>query len=157
MYYSEISDEIVEIVKREESLLKSLSIDEITVRVNSQRRTIKMLVGHMIDSASNNHQRMVRLQYVTDGELVFPDYTQDNNLWIRLQKYQEEDWTVLIQLWMYSNIHIAYVIRTVDHSKLNNFWTDYQGNRVTLDMMIRGYLDHLKLHVSHIHELLSKD
>ena len=40
---------------------------------------------------------MVRLQYSKDL-LFFPDYTQDNDLWIALQDYQNEDWANLIQL-----------------------------------------------------------
>ena len=88
------------------------------------------------------------------GLLVFPDYTQDNDLWIRLQDYQHEDWLTLVQLWRYANLHILQVIKSVDQSKLNNYWLDFEGNQVTLDTMIRGYIDHLKLHVGQIHELL---
>ena len=39
------------------------------------------------------------------GMLVFPDYTQDNDLWIRLQDYQHEDWPTLVQLWQCANRH----------------------------------------------------
>ncbi len=164
--YSEITDGILAVVEKETPILMSLPEDVITERLNCQNRSIKMLVGHMIDSASNNQQRMVRLQYaprvgysLPDGRgdrglLVFPDYTQDNDLWIHLQNYQHEDWHNLVQLWRSANIHIIQVIKSVDQSKLNNYWLDFEGNQVTLDAMIRGYLDHLTLHVGQIHELL---
>lgn len=74
--------------------------DTITLKRNKQNRTIKQILGHLIDSASNNHQRMVRLQYSKDL-LFFPDYRQDNDLWIALQDYQNEDWNNLIQLWKF--------------------------------------------------------
>lgn len=90
---------------------------------------------------------MVRLQYAPRcghsmpntemGMLVFPDYTQDNDLWIALQDYQHEDWHTLVMLLKLYNQHICHIIRSVDTSKLNNYWVDYEGCRVTLDAMIR--------------------
>jgi len=164
MDYSNVINAIRLILEKEEPMLKILSEDVITNRFNSQGRSIKMLLGHLIDSASNNHQRMVRLQYaprvgysIPDGErglLVFPDYTQDNNLWLQLQNYQNEDWNTLVQLWKFYNLHIIQVIQSVDESRLNNYWLDYEGNQVTLHDMIMGYTGHLELHIGHIHELM---
>ena len=96
---------------------------------------------------------MVRLQYCKDL-LVFPDYRQDNDLWIALQDYQHADWHDLVQLWIYSNLHIIQVIKTVDQTRLDSYWCDFEGNKVTLNEMIDGYLDHLNLHVNEIHELI---
>ena len=165
MKYQEVIDDINEVMKREIPLLLSLSEEQVNVRRNSQNRTVKMLVGHLIDSASNNHQRRVRLQYAPRcghsmpntemGMLVFPDYTQDNDLWIQLLDYQHEDWQQLVTLLNLYNRHICHVIRSVDETKLNNFWIDYEGCRVTLDAMIRGYVKHLNLHFGQIHELLN--
>ena len=61
MDYSNVINAIRLILEKEEPMLKILSEDVITNRFNSQGRSIKMLLGHLIDSASNNHQRMVRL------------------------------------------------------------------------------------------------
>ena len=90
------------------------------------------------------------------GMLVFPDYTQDNDLWIQLQDYQHEDWHQLVLLLKYYNQHICHVIRSVDKNKLNNYWLDYEGCRVTLDSMICGYINHLNLHFGQIHELIDQ-
>ena len=95
--FTHITTGIVQVIDTEEKLLSSLPVEVITQRRNRQNRTIKQILGHLIDSVSNNHQRMVRLQYSKDL-LFFPDYTQDNNLWIALQDYQNEDWANLIQL-----------------------------------------------------------
>ena len=166
MDFTNITNEILAIIEREEPILRELSEEVITKRFNNQNRSIKMLVGHLVDSASNNHQRMVRLQYarrvgysIPNGErgmLVFPDYTQDNNLWITLQDYQHEGWDILINLWRYTNLHIIQVIKSVDESKLDNYWLDYEGQQVTLSNMIKGYVDHIKLHIGHIHELIGQ-
>lgn len=150
--YSHVMAGIRETIDREVPILQTTPESILTERRNSQNRTIKQLLGHLVDSAANNHQRMVRLQY--NPRLVFPDYTQDNDLWISLQDYQHADWSDLIQLWKYYNLHIIQVIKSVDHSALENDWEDFEGNRVTLHQMIEGYLGHLHLHINQIKELM---
>lgn len=151
--FTAITTGIARVIETEEGLLNSLSVEAITLRRNSQNRTIKQILGHLIDSASNNHQRMVRLQYSKDL-LFFPDYRQDNDLWIALQDYQHTDWYNLIQLWKFYNLHIIQVIQSVDKNKLDSYWCDFEGTKVTLKDMIEGYLDHLLLHIGEIHELM---
>lgn len=115
-----ITDGIAQVIEKEERLLSDLPAEVITQRRNKQNRTIKQILGHLIDSASNNHQRMVRLQYSKDL-LFFPDYRQDNDLWIALQDYQNADWTTLIQLWKFYNLHIIQIIHSVDGTKLGSY------------------------------------
>lgn len=64
--FTAITTGIARVIETEEGVLNSLSVEAITLRRNSQNRTIKQILGHLIDSASNNHQRMVRLQYSKD-------------------------------------------------------------------------------------------
>lgn len=155
MMFHEITNEIAQAVGLWEPRLSELAEEIIAERTNHQNRTIKQILGHLIDSASNNHQRMVRLQY--NRELLFPDYRQDNDLWISLQDYQHADWQNLILLWKYFNLHIIQVIGSVDISKLEHSWHDFEGTPVTLEQMIKGYLWHLNLHLSEIQELIDQD
>lgn len=148
IYTSEIKKMVDEWYEK----LLSLPENVITERRNHQNRTIRQLLGHLVDSASNNHQRMVRLQY--NSNLVFPDYTQDNDRWIAIQDYQHADWENLVQLWKSFNLHIIHLINSIDTSKLNNHWTDFEGNKVTLEEMIKGYPMHLNLHINDISELI---
>lgn len=150
--FTHITNGVAKVIETEESLLTSLPVEVITQRQNKQNRTIKQILGHLIDSASNNHQRIVRLQYSKDL-LFFPDYRQDNDLWIALQDYQNADWINLIQLWKFYNLHIIQVIHSVDTAKMDSYWCDFEGSKVTLKEMIEGYLDHLYLHMKEIHEL----
>lgn len=154
MEFLVITNGIVDVIASWELKLTNLPIETITQKRNNQNRTIKQIVGHLIDSASNNHQRMVRLQYNT--KLTFPDYRQDNDLWIALQDFQTEDWNNLIQLWKYFNLHMVQVIKSVDRSKLANYWHDFEGTKVTLQEMIEGYLSHINLHLNEIQELIDK-
>ena len=40
-------------------------------------------------------------------------------------------------------------------TKLDSYWCDFEGTRVTLQDMIEGYLSHLHLHIHEIHELMN--
>ena len=164
--FDNITAEIREIINREMPILSPLPEETITCRRNDRNRSIKMLIGHLIDSASNNHQRLVRLQYAPRcghsmpnthmGMLVFPDYTQDNDLWIAIQDYQHADWLQLLNLWKFFNLHIIQVINNVDSSKLDNYWIDYEGCKVTLRQMFEDYTAHLNLHIGQIHDLINQ-
>ncbi len=154
MNFLTITNGILRFIEIWESELTQLPQDIVTNRLNGQNRSIKQILGHLIDSAANNHQRMVRLQY--NKVLVFPDYQQDNDLWIALQDYQNGDWLSIIQLWKGYNLHIIQVIKSVDHSKLDNYWQNFEGSPVTLRQMIAGYLEHLELHFIEIRELINR-
>lgn len=146
-----VTDRIRQVVEAEEAFLLSLDQETVSERFNRQNRSVRQILGHLVDSASNNHQRIVRLQY--NRELVFPDYRQDNDLWIALQDYQHADWNTLVQLWKFYNLHMVQVIGAVDLEKLDNYWYDFEGTKVTLREMIEGYPVHLDLHIGEIHEL----
>jgi hypothetical protein len=117
----------------------------------------KEILGHLIDSASNNHQRFVRAQF-TD-ELIFAGYEQEG--WVRVQNYQGESWPELVQLWKLYNQHILHLVslipeetRTKLRSKHNLHQiasdTINENEPVTLDFFIRDYLDHMKKHLGQI-------
>ena len=118
-----ITGDILDVISTWEKYLVALPEDVISGRRNSQDRTIKEILGHLIDSASNNHQRMVRLQY--NPQLSFPDYQQDNDLWIRLQDYQHAEWQVLIRLWKYFNLLLIQVMRSFKEDSLSHTWENF--------------------------------
>jgi hypothetical protein len=152
-----VSNEIISLVNNWEPVLIRLPEDIISQRRNSQNRTIKQIVGHIIDSSSNNTHRIVHLQYQTPP-LIFPNYATfgNNDKWIAIQDYQNEDWMALVQLWKYSLIHISHVIKNVRSDKLNNEWISGPGEKVTFTMMIVDFPRHLKLHLSEINDLINK-
>jgi hypothetical protein len=150
-----VSTEIVALVNEWEPKLINLASDTITQHRNSQNRTIKQIVGHMVDSASNNTHRAVHLQY-QPSPVVFPNYATfgNNDRWIAIQNYQEEDWADLVQFWKFSMLHYCHVIRNVDESKLESEWIAAPDRKITLEAMILDFLPHLKLHLAEIDELI---
>ena len=150
-----VSQEIITLTIDWEPILKSLSAETISQRRNSQNRTIKQILGHIIDSASNNTHRIVHLQY-QPSPLIFPNYATfgNNDRWIAIQDYQNEDWNILVQLWKYSLLHICHVIKNVKADKLTCEWISGPGEKVNLESMIIDFPRHLKLHLSEISELI---
>lgn len=148
--------ELLRLVNEWELRLLSLPEEVIGNRRNIQNRTIKQIVGHMVDSASNNTHRIIHLQY-NASPLIYPDYANlgNNDRWIAIQNYQNENWENLVQLWKYSNLHIAHVIDNVNPEKLNNEWISALHQQVSLKAMILDYLSHFKLHLNEIEDLIS--
>jgi hypothetical protein len=132
--------------------LISLPDETIEMRPNPGDWSVKEIVGHLIDSASNNHQRFVRLQ-VADG-LVLSDYSQDNDTWVSIQSYQEAPWDELLALWRHFNLHLARVIRTVNEECIDYIWVVDEDTSITLGELMIDYLRHLKDHFQQIRELI---
>ena len=110
----------------------------------------KQLLGHLIDSAANNHQRFVRAQK-TDA-LTMPGYEQ--NHWVSSQGYQDADWSHLVALWTHLNLHLADVIARIPPSKYSVPCTIGGDAPVPLEAIVVGYRDHLHHHMAQIRERL---
>jgi hypothetical protein len=151
-----ITNEIVMLIGTWEKRLTELSDDVISERRNNQNRTIKQILGHLIDSASNNNHRIVHLQY-QPSPLTFPNYATfgNNDRWIAIQNYINEDWINMIQLWKYSNLHLCHVIKNVNDEHLGKEWIAGPGRTLTLKSMIGAYTDHFNLHLAEIEELIN--
>jgi hypothetical protein len=145
------------LIKEWEPRLLSLTHEVIASRRNSQNRTIRQILGHLIDSASNNIHRIVHLQY-RENPMHFPNYAinGNNDRWIAIQHYQEEDWEAMVQLWKYSNLHWIHVVSCIDNGKLNNEWIADTDKRISLKTMVVDYLRHFKLHLDEIDIILKQ-
>jgi hypothetical protein len=115
------------------------------------------VIGHLIDSASNNHQRFVRAQFQED--LVFPGYDQD--AWVRVQRYAESSWHELVTLWAAFNRHIAHVMDAVPadardrarsrHNLHELAWVPPPNDgHATLGYFMADYVGHLRHHLRQI-------
>ena len=105
----------------------------------------KQILGHLIDSAANNHQRFIRLQLTP--ELHFPSYQQSD--WVSRNQYGERPWAELVSLWTALNRHLAHVIEHIAPETLVNVW-DTGSNRYTLGFIVDDYLVHLRHHLEQI-------
>ena len=117
------------------------------------------VIGHLIDSAANNHQRFVRAQFTDD--LVFPGYEQEN--WVNSQKYRDESWSEVVQLWSSYNRHLLHVASVIPEDVLTRPRANHTLDQIafnlidknepaTLEYLIRDYLEHLRHHLNQIFE-----
>ncbi len=114
-------------------------------RLGKDTWSLKEIIGHLIDSASNNHQRFIRLQIV--DQLIFPDYGKDNLKWVELGHYNDMDFADVILAWKHYNLLIGKIIEGVDASRLSNYWkTD--GKEIKLSELMEDYVVHLKGHLA---------
>lgn len=135
--------ELEQIVAAAEPRLRSLSAEVVSHRPAPDRWTIQEVLGHLIDSAANNHQRFVRAQF-TDP-LVFPKYEQ--NEWVAAQQYQAAPWPALVDLWSNYNQHLAHIIRHVNPASLPRICVIGPYEPVTLKFLIEDYVVHLRHHL----------
>jgi len=135
--------------------LAALSDSVVTWRPMPTTWSTKEIIGHLIDSAANNHQRFVRAAQQSD--LVFPGYDQDH--WVRVQGYATAPWNEVVALWRAYNVHLARVMAAVpsdvryrQHTTHNMHvlgWQPYPADQpASLDDLMRDYVLHLKHHLA---------
>ena len=151
--WNRLASDIENAVNEGRQLLGGLSGEIIEARSNPGDWSVKEIVGHLVDSASNNHQRFVRLQ-LADG-LFFPDYSQDNEAWVSIQGYQEASWDDLLDLWRYFNLHLARVIRTVNEKCIDHIWVVNEDRSITLGELMIDYPRHLKDHLQQVRKRIN--
>jgi len=106
----------------------------------------KEILGHLIDSAFNNHQRFVRAQLA--AAYAGPGYEQES--WVRVHGYRERPWSELVRLWVAANGQLAAVMERVPSDKLETPCTIGDDEPETLGFVMRDYLAHMKKHLSQI-------
>lgn len=101
------------------------------------------LLGHAVDSALNNHQRIVRA--LVEDELHFPGYAQE--VTVRVQNYRGAEPSALLELWAALNLHIAHVLRHAPPHKLDTPCWIGAYPATPLRQLALDYLAHLEHHL----------
>lgn len=114
--------------------------------------SIKQVVGHLLDSASNNHQRLVR--YNAQGNLDFPGYDQET--FVRRAHYEELEFEWLLSLWYSYNELLWHIVAHIPPEDLDSTIT--VGNRaaVTVKALVRDYLAHIEIHHRQVRRIIDR-
>ena len=126
--------------------LRALSDPEVSHRPAPGKWSKKEILGHLIDSACNNHQRFVRAQL--ESELRSPAYEQEG--WARVQQYVRRDWNALVELWTAYNHHLVHVIAHIDVVHLERPCWIGNNPPVSLRFLIEDYVVHMKHHLAQL-------
>ena len=126
--------------------------EELTgIRLAADKWSLREILGHLVDSASNNHQRFVRLQDA--ARLQFPGYQAER--WIEIQRPNGLPWATLVSLWESYNTLLLHLSATVRPECLGNLWDTPEGPR-TLEFLIADYYRHLGDHAEHFRRRLAE-
>lgn len=102
-------------------------------------------LGHLIDSAVINHQRIIRT--VAEDQPVMPGY--DGDRWVEFQEYRNRDWTELIKLWQTANEHLLTGLEPMTDAQWARACT-VDGETHTLASLVESYINHMTEHLNHI-------
>jgi hypothetical protein len=109
----------------------------------------KEVLGHLIDSASNNHQRFVRIQYLKSRDFL----AYDQNEWVKRQKYESRTWKELLLFWESYNFHLAHIINYLPLECLQISCTIGSNEPLTIGYIVVDYLGHMQHHLQQIERM----
>jgi hypothetical protein len=150
-----------ETIDTAEKRLLSISEEKSRISRADGKWCPKEIIGHLIDSAANNHLRFVRAQL--SDELAFSGYEQEE--WVKVQGYRQEPWLQLVQLWKHYNLHLLHLMSVAPeqtrmkprakHNLDQIAWnTVAKSETTTLDYFMRDYVAHMK---NHLRQILPND
>jgi hypothetical protein len=148
-----------EIVESGYARLAAIPEEEASKAPASGKWCPKQIIGHLIDSACNNHSRFVRAQF--SDELDFPGYRQEE--WVAVQRYDAAPWAELLSLWRSYNRHLARIVSVMPEAELrkarprdtldaNSWGAVLAHDPVTLEHFVIDYIQHLEKHLTQIIE-----
>jgi hypothetical protein len=141
-----ISNELKNLVSTYLLQMRNFTDEDASRKVSETKWSKKEILGHLIDSTSNNHQRIVRALYNVADK--FPAY--DQNEWVRIQKCNDMNWDDLIEFWSIYNNYLSVIIALIPESAMNNPCNIGKEELATLEFVINDYMRHLKHHLEQI-------
>ena len=115
-------------------VLRAMDASATAISAAPGKWSARELVGHLIDSASNNHQRFVRARFQDD--LVFAGYEQD--AWVAAQRYAAAPWDELVELWALFNLHLARVFESTPATIATRSLTRHNFDAIAFRPVLAG-------------------
>ena len=134
------------IYDREAAQLRAVTESESIVKPASGGWSQKEELGHLIDSATNNHVRFVRASL--EPEFRGPGYEQD--AWVSLHGYHDMPWSDIVEFWQRYNTFLAGLVRRIPSPLLDSQCVIGESAPVTLQFLIEDYTLHMQHHLDHI-------
>jgi hypothetical protein len=126
--------------------LNKLPLSRVELKPSLSNWSPKQELGHLLDSAANNHQRIVRTQL--EDEPRMPDY--DGDAWVELHGYQKRNWKEMIELWRALNEQLLAAAEATPATAWSRTCTIADSLPLTLKFVFEDYLEHMIHHLQHI-------
>ena len=139
-------NKLKEIIETTPSILNNFSEETFNKKENLNKWSKKEILGHLIDSATNNHQRFVRGQFEEN-----PKITYDQNHWNKYNFYQEINSKQLIDFWKIYNIQLLEILNKIEVKNLQKT-IDVNEKLLTLEFLVIDYVEHLEHHLKQLIE-----
>ena len=132
------------LVENVPNVLIQINEDEMAKKVAFNKWSKKEILGHLIDSATNNHQRFVRGQFET-----VPEISYDQNNWNTLSYYQQIDSQQIITFWTIYNRQLIEIVKRIPSDNLKKM-IRVGAKTVTIENLVIEYIEHLEHHLNQL-------
>jgi hypothetical protein len=139
----ELSEFLHASIGRELPNLRALTEEQSGIPRGPGKWTPKQELGHLIDSAANNHVRFVG--GATLLEFSGPSYAQED--WVRLHGYCDMPWEEIVAFWFQYNRLLVRLIGAISADRMETPCRVGSGNGVTLAFLIEDYVIHMQHHI----------
>lgn len=143
--------------KREQDIIEiydfllSITDEAFYAKVSSEKWSPVEIVGHLIDSCTNNHQRIIRAKL--DQTPTFSSYNQDE--WVKVQNYQNAKKIVIIEHWKNFNLLLNHVMSQVKLDQIEVILEFKEGQKMSYQTIIEDYYSHMNYHINQIKNLIA--
>lgn len=134
------------LIEKIPSKLTEIGEEEIAIKPFPNKWSKKEIIGHLIDSAINNHQRFVRGQFET-----IPEISYDQNKWNEYGFYQQIDSKQIISFWTIYNKQLIEIMKRIPTESLKR-QIKIGSNLLTIEFLIADYIEHLEHHLKQVTE-----
>jgi hypothetical protein len=125
-------------------LLSKIDDKTFSEKISSSQWSKKEIIGHLIDSATNNHQRFVRAQFENK-----PAINYDQNNWNKFNFYQQINPQQLIYFWEAYNTQLIQLLKIMPAENLP--LECFVGDKFfTINFLVNDYVAHLEHHLKQI-------
>jgi hypothetical protein len=140
--YLERLDKLIKIIP---DLLIQINKNEFDLKPSPDKWSKKEILGHLIDSATNNHHRFIRAQYED-----MPRIAYNQNQWNKLNHYIEMDSTQIITFWTIYNKHLLEIMKRIPNENLQKECISTDEKIYTIEYLMNDYVKHLEYHLHQI-------
>ena len=132
------------IIGKVPGILAQISEEKMSEKPSPDKWSKKEIIGHLIDSATNNQQRFVRGQFE-----VIPEISYDQNKWNQYNFYQQIASNQIITFWSSYNKQLIEILKRMPPANLKK--QIKVGEKIfTIEFLITDYVEHLEHHLKQV-------